>query len=249
MLRANCSVIVRSRPPLPSSTTVPVVPPPVMPESSRMVTVPLSVPQNTTSEPSFLMPAARSSGASGAPAQRALPMPPMTNGKPVLPEHSSVKSTARTGAVFEIGERDRHGVVDEAVDTQAVLGGVDRRKLVVLDREEVVARRTERVERLPLQEVPDDVLRGRRHVDRLVLPGEHVPGRADVPSVVLREVVRRADLGRERVRRPGNLEDGQSRHHGAATLQQVRRDRSAFSMRIAPFNVNDDYPLDPERPG
>ena len=60
-----------------------------------MVTLPLSAPQNTTSEASFLMPASRSSGASDAPAQRAFPMPPMKNGSPVLPEHSSVKSTAR----------------------------------------------------------------------------------------------------------------------------------------------------------
>ena len=73
-----------------------------------------------------------------------------------------------TGAVLEIGERERHGVIDESVDDQAVLSGVDRRQLVVLDREEVVARSAERVERLPLQEVPDDALRRRRHGVRLI---------------------------------------------------------------------------------
>jgi hypothetical protein len=38
MLRANCSVMVRSRPPLPWFATVPVSPAPVTPELSRIVT-------------------------------------------------------------------------------------------------------------------------------------------------------------------------------------------------------------------
>ena len=43
-------------------------------------------------------PASRSSGASGVPAQLALPTSPVKKGKPWLPEHSSVKVTSRRGA-------------------------------------------------------------------------------------------------------------------------------------------------------
>ncbi len=82
------------QPPLASGMTSPVVPPPRIPELSRMVTSPASSPQNTTSRPSSEMPARLNKGASGAPAQRALPMPPMKKGNPVLPEHSRVKSTS-----------------------------------------------------------------------------------------------------------------------------------------------------------
>ena len=95
MLRANCSVIVRSRPPVASGTVVPVVPERVMPELSRIVTRPASAPQKTTSRPSLSGAACFSTGASGVPAQRALPMPPVKNGKPVFPEHSRVKSSSR----------------------------------------------------------------------------------------------------------------------------------------------------------
>lgn len=97
MLRANCSVMVRSSPPSPSGVTVPERPGPVMPELSRIVTGPASAPQKTTSMPSSSTPACLSSGASGVPAQRALPTPPMKKGGPVLPEHSMVKSTSRRG--------------------------------------------------------------------------------------------------------------------------------------------------------
>ncbi len=44
MLRANCSVIVRSIPPPASGSSVPVWPPLTIPELSRIVTVPRSAP-------------------------------------------------------------------------------------------------------------------------------------------------------------------------------------------------------------
>ena len=68
------------------------------PKLSRMICASFrSAPQKTTSMPSSRTPACFRSGASGVPAQRALPTPPMKNGRPVLPEHSSVKSTSRRG--------------------------------------------------------------------------------------------------------------------------------------------------------
>jgi hypothetical protein len=97
MLRANCSVIVRSRPPPSSGTVLPVSPALMIPELSRIVTGPRSAPQNTTSVASGSGPASCSRWCSGVPVQRALPTPPMKNGGPLLPEHSSVYSTVRRG--------------------------------------------------------------------------------------------------------------------------------------------------------
>lgn len=64
---------------------------------SRIVTSPLSVPKKTTSMPFSRTPASWRIGASGVPAQRALPIPPVKKGKPWLPEHSTVKTTSCRG--------------------------------------------------------------------------------------------------------------------------------------------------------
>ena len=85
MLRANCSVMVMSQRPGMSGSGVAVPVPGVggvtMPELSRIVTVPESVPQNTTSVADSSGPALFSTGASGAPPQTALPTAPVNDGE------------------------------------------------------------------------------------------------------------------------------------------------------------------------
>ena len=72
-IEAPAAVRSRPRPSSPGSR---------IPELSRIVTWPESAPQNTTSAAVSRIPARSSTGASGVPAQRALPTPPMKNGRP-----------------------------------------------------------------------------------------------------------------------------------------------------------------------
>ena len=111
-------------------------------------------PQKTTSIPGSRRPARSSSGASGVPAQRALPTPPIRKGRPVLPEHSRVKVTSWRGRAG--GRRgSAPGPRDEAADPQAPVRRVHGWLAVVADDEELVGRRQPGVELLP------DQLRGR----------------------------------------------------------------------------------------
>ncbi len=63
--------------------------------TSRQVCSPASAPQKTTSLPASSTPTSTSSGASGVPAQVALPTRPLLKGNAELPEHSRVKVTSR----------------------------------------------------------------------------------------------------------------------------------------------------------
>src|SRR5690606_21737684 len=64
--------------------------------SARLIS-PSSAPQKTTSMPRSRTPASSRIGARGVPAQLALPIPPLKNGRPVLPEHSIVDVTSWRG--------------------------------------------------------------------------------------------------------------------------------------------------------
>ena len=69
---------------------------------------PASAPQKTTSTPLSSTPASSRTAASGAPAQAALPTPPVKKGKPWLPEHSTVKATSWRGlALMSASDRPR----------------------------------------------------------------------------------------------------------------------------------------------
>ena len=108
MLRAKRSVMVRSNPLVASGVVLPVSPPRRTP---RVVTdgdlASVLAPENdlpallrnacTPQEWRELVP----------PVQRALPIPPMKKGRPVLPEHSRVKSTSVTVTGLEISQRQR----------------------------------------------------------------------------------------------------------------------------------------------
>ena len=111
--------------------------------------------------PSSCTPARLRSGASCAPAQRALPTPPWKNGRPVLPEHSRVKSTSRRGRLLEVGQRQRPRPVDQAGDLEPPVGGRQPRLVVVVDDEEVIGRREPGVQLLPHQLVRAGRLAGR----------------------------------------------------------------------------------------
>ena len=121
------------------------------PTLSRMICSPASAPQKTTSMPSSRTPACLRIGASCAPAQRALPTPPWKNGRPVLPEHSRVKSTSRRGRPLRSSSVSVCGRVDQAADLQPPVGRRQPRLVVVVDDEEVVGRREPGVELLPHQ--------------------------------------------------------------------------------------------------
>ena len=149
MLRANCSVIVRSSPPPVSGSTVPVRPPLTIPVLSRMVPVPRSAPQKITSVPCCRTPASYNSGASGAPAQRAVPMAPMKTGPRVAGALQGEIHLA-TGAGFKISERQGLGTGHLARDADTPCGLIETLGYaVVVDKEKVVGRGQPGVERFP----------------------------------------------------------------------------------------------------
>jgi hypothetical protein len=78
------------------------------------------------------------SGASGVPTYVALPMAPLRNGSPSLPEHSSVELTSWRGPSPDVVERQRHRLLNQSADLQAPCSGVENGFVVVGDAEELV---------------------------------------------------------------------------------------------------------------
>jgi hypothetical protein len=116
MLRANCSVTVRSRPPAP-------------PGSRLRCGLQTALPSRGSPAQA---PACRRTGARGVPVEHVLQMRPMKKGR-VLPEHSSATSTTRRG-LLEIGERQGLPPGDEAGDVQAPVPRIRSRFVVLRSR-------------------------------------------------------------------------------------------------------------------
>src|SRR6516165_4433643 len=82
---------------------------------SRTCSSPASAPTKTTSMPLSSSSASRSIAASDVPAQRAVPIPVRNDGRPLLPEHSSVKVSSRRGLVLMSLRRNRPGFLTTPV--------------------------------------------------------------------------------------------------------------------------------------
>ena len=149
--------------------------------------------------------ASSSTGARGVPAQRALPMRPVTTGKPWLPEHSSVKSTSRRGRACSSASVSDRRPGNQAGDAYAPAARVQATGgyAVVSDVMELLGRGQPGVELLP-DELASGNIRGGR--PRAVGRATGGPRRRAVPVIATGQAGRhptRVALDRRRVGRRG----------------------------------------------